>query len=141
MLMFTDLGRLHYLSLSPPIAVESVGAYLTYLRARPNPDGRVVCVDLRSSSVIAPDVADSFVQAMKASPAARIAQVLSTRVTQQMQATRLVREAHRDDVQRVFGNAQEAQEWLGELLTAAEKLHLRGLLDGTIQPGGEFHHV
>ena len=139
MLMFEDMGRLHYLRITPPVAVESVHAYREQIRSRAARPP-IVCVDLRHASVIAPEAADQFLEALKNGKAERVAQVVSARVTQKMQSERLTRQAGRgEDVLRTFESPHEALEWLGELLAPAEKLHLKGLLDGTIAPSPLAH--
>jgi hypothetical protein len=90
----------------------------------------VTCADWRHCTVMAPETSARLVKRLgliNARTQRSVAVVRPDSPTAVMQFARLIREARFPD-RRVFFGAQEAMEWLGEVLTSEESARLRRFL-------------
>ena len=91
--------------------------------------GPYVCfVDLADATVFPPDVVDGYVATMKNEPRLRrTATLLAESPTLGLQIQRMIREANHPE-RRSFRDPDALEDWLGEVLSPAEKARLKLLL-------------
>ncbi len=133
------VGRLFEIRVVPPLTMEEVTRFLQeVVRLTALQPGKIVaCTDLRTGTrTIDPDSID-FIAGILRSENPRLernALVLSSlSPTFALQMERMVKTAgatHR----RIFRTRGEAEAWLGEVLTGAERARLRTFLDEEQQP-------
>jgi hypothetical protein len=128
------VGRLLEVRVAPPVTLEETTRFLQEIvrLAAAQPAKIVACTDLRGSSRAAdPDLIDFIVGVIRSENPrlernALIVPVVSPTFALQME--RLVKSAGTAQ-RRIFKTRQEAESWLGEVLTGAERARLRTFLD------------
>jgi hypothetical protein len=89
----------------------------------------IYCVDWRSLRVLAPEIANALVSAMRSnnSMTTRSAALINAHVTFGMQMERVIRESN-NPVRRVFRELEPLLSWLGEVATPREVERAREFL-------------
>ena len=128
------VGRLLEVRVAPPVTLEETTRFLQEIvrLASAQPAKIVACTDLRGSSRAAdPDLIDFIAGVIRSENPrlernALIVPIVSPTFALQME--RLVKAAGTAQ-RRIFKTRQEAESWLGEVLTGAERARLRTFLD------------
>lgn len=116
-------------------AVEDVDAMIAMMREQfariPEPERIVICADWRACKILTPPVAERVVQMlMRSNPRVERSAILHDvrQATSVLQVFRLAREAQQDAPRRVFTDALEMENWLGEILTPEERARVQRML-------------
>jgi hypothetical protein len=126
------VGRLFETRFATPIdqkELEEFDRTRALLRSQVGEE-RVVVMDLRHTSILPPELADSLVSLLHGpNPKLLRNGVLAptSSATVAMQLTRIVREA-KNDRRRVFSSVLGLEAWLGEVLDPEERVRLRQFL-------------
>ena len=124
-------GRLVTICISAPFGPEDVPPFLQGIGKilLEGPARVVTCMDLRASSILAPEAAEQLIGLMrKDNPRIeRTALVLSDNALVGLQVARMIREAGNPN-RRTFHEAAQAVTWLEEVLTVSEAMALRKFL-------------
>jgi hypothetical protein len=134
------VGRLFETRFATPIdqkELEEFDRTRALLRSQVGEE-RVVVMDLRLTSILPPELADSLV-ALLHGPNPKLLRsgvlVPTSSATVAMQLTRIVREA-KNDRRRVFSSVLGLEAWLGEVLDPEERTRLRQFLaDDRLETG------
>jgi hypothetical protein len=128
-----QVGRLFEARFATPIDQKELAEFdktRALLRSQVG-DERVVVMDLRRTSILPPQLADSLVGLLHG-PNPKLLRngvlVPTSSATVAMQVTRIVREAQ-NDRRRVFRSVHGLEAWLGEVLDPSERVRLRQFLD------------
>jgi len=93
-------------------------------------------VDMSEANVFPPDMVDAWAATLKREPRlVRTAFLLGSSPTFALQIQRIVRDAQHPQ-RRVCRDAREAEQYLGEVVTAAERTRLREVLERRAELGG-----
>lgn len=125
-------GRLITIKITAPFGLEDLQSFVERVAAvlTVAPPLIVTCMDLRSSSILAPDIADGLISLMrKDNPRIeRTALVMGDNALVNLQVTRMIREAGNPG-RRTFHDAEAAEAWLVEALSPTEQAALHAFLN------------
>jgi hypothetical protein len=129
-------GRLVEVKLASPLTPEEVQKFVSELTAVIGkiPGGKYIgVVDLLDAHVFPVAVADALIQLLStASPRVeRTAMLIGESATFALQVERVIRSANSDN-RRAFRRGEELETWLGEVMTAEERVRLRQFMMGTL---------
>ncbi len=129
-------GRLVEVKLASPLTPAEVQQFVGELTAiiTKIPGGKYIgVVDLLDAHVFPVAVADGLIQLLStASPRVeRTAMLIGESATFALQVERVIRSANSDH-RRAFRRAEELETWLGEIMTAEERVRLRQFVNGTV---------
>ncbi len=129
-------GRLVEVKLASPLTPAEVQQFVGELTAiiTKIPGGKYIgVVDLLDAHVFPVAVADGLIQLLStASPRVeRTAMLIGESATFALQVERVIRSANSDH-RRAFRRAEELETWLGEVMTAEERVRLRQFVNGTV---------
>ena len=129
-------GRLVEVKLASPLTLEEVQQFVGELTAviMRVPGGKYIgVVDLLDAHVFPPAVANALIELLStASPRVeRTAMLIGESATFALQVERVIRSANSEN-RRAFRRGEELEVWLGEVMTAEERVRLRQFMNGTV---------
>jgi hypothetical protein len=121
-------GRLVEIRFSPPITEEEIARFIQQARENPArfPGAYVVCVETSQLKLLTPPLVDKLVELMRPHNPKVERQAFLLRpgsAISFLQVDRMIREAG-SSARRAFTDEESLKQWLGEVLTPAERARL-----------------
>lgn len=120
---------------------EDIDAMIAMMREQfgriPEPQRLVICADWRACRILTPPVAERAVQMLiRSNPRVERSAILHNahQATSLLQVFRLAREAQQQAERRIYTDALEMEEWLGEVLTPEERARVHSMLQRPSPP-------